>query len=119
MNKQYTGYVRQVGRYLRCSRETKARLLRGLEEELTEAVSREGTLSPEQLWARFGAPAAVAAELQATLPPEEAEQYARRKRRMRWCVLILCGLFVACLAGLFIHSILIEVSNINAEIIYH
>lgn len=118
MNRLCADYLRQVGRHLRCSRRSRNRLLRGLEEELTEVLSQEESLSQEQLYARFGAPQEVAAELQATLPPEEEQRYSRRKRCIRWIVLGICGLVILCLAGYIVHTIFTATSNIDSEIFY-
>lgn len=119
MNRLYAGYVRQIGRCLRCSRKARLRLLQGLEEELEEALSQEEGISLDQLKARFGPPAKVAAELQATLPPEEEEQCTLRRRRVGRLVLALCGVLIVGLVGFIVCMACSDVAAITTQIVYY
>ena len=94
-------YLRQVGRRLYCAKEEKARLLDGLRAEVADVFSPGETLTAAKLSARLGAPADVAAELQAAVPDGEAERRLKRRHRWLWCGLAACIVIIALMAGYF------------------
>ncbi len=93
-NKAVNRFCRRVGRHLQCMPATRAALLQGLAEELSE-LPQEDTASASRLEAQVGKPAAVAAALQESVPPEEQARVIRR----RWILLVLVIVLVLCVSA--------------------
>ncbi len=112
-------YIRKVSRRLRCSRAEKARLLKGLREEMNDVLSDADGASPAEIAARIGAPEDVAAELQAGLPEGEVERCLKSRQRMAGCLLAASVVVIILLVGYLMWLASIEVRFINSVIIYH
>lgn len=113
-------YFKRVKRKLRCSGETRRRLLAGLELEAADAFPQGSVPSPAQVLDRFGPPEDLARELESALPPEEVARAVKRRR------LILGIGFAVCAAVIVLLIVyigwLVDILNgrviIDTEIIY-
>lgn len=99
MNRYVKKYCRKIGWQLTCRRQTRQQLIQGLSEELEET----NLPSYEELLRQYGSPAEMAAQLQETVPPDEAHK-ARCTARTRLILLIAAVLLLfGALSAWYIH----------------
>ncbi len=104
-NKAVNRFCRRVGRHLQCMPATRAALLQGLAEELSE-LPQEDTASASRLEAQVGKPAAVAAALQESVPPEEQAKAIRRRRICTFlCVFLAFALVLSVSIAILMQAI--------------
>ncbi len=121
MNRGCRDYLRRVGRAMNCPRRERKRLLAGFVPELEEAFPTDTAPTAADLTARFGAPAALAAELQDALPQGAAENYQRQRRKRWMAATAACVVIIALLVGYlaWLASIDVDVSKTETEIIIY
>lgn len=95
MSKQMINqFCRQVGKKLQCTSTTKQILLHGLYSELSEFPNAE-TASIASIESCIGSTDQVAKELQLTVPENESQRMASKRRN--WGILIIGGVCVLAL----------------------
>ena len=99
----YKTYLKQVKRALCCSKAAQERLIAGLEQEVMEAFPDAGKASIDQIEAQFGAPEAMAQELQQALSDTTSTNTAKKHIHRMWWLFFLCLLAVILVAGCIIY----------------
>ena len=75
-------FVKQIGKRLCCTNETKSKLTNGIVQELADRYSGQDSLSYDALLHEFGSPEEIALEMQDNVNPKEVASVKKKRKVM-------------------------------------
>ena len=95
-NKQVKDYLKQIRSHLPCSRKERKQIMAGISNEVNLYLEQEPDSGTEELWARFGAPEAIAASCVEEMGISEIMKRLQQRKRILGGVLGAIALVFLC-----------------------